>query len=232
MEPFLPVALVLGLASSLHCLGMCGGIIGALTMGLSPEVRGRRPRLLSYVLAYNAGRIASYAVIGGLGGAAGGGLAAFLEPGGGPGALRILAAALVVAAGLYLAGWLPRFALVERVGEPLWRRLEPLGRRLLPVNSPLRALAFGAVWGWLPCGMVYSALLLALGTGGAASGALFMAVFGLGTLPAVGGAGAAAGLSARVRRIPHLNRIMGLILIILAVGGLWYGTKHPLVMGL
>jgi hypothetical protein len=145
--------------------------------------------------------------------------------------LRLLAALMVIAVGLYLAGWFPGFARVERLGQPLWQRLEPLGRRLFPIRSPGRALAFGAVWGWLPCGMVYSALVLALGAGGPASGALFMALFGLGTLPAVAGAGAMAGLTARLRRIPHLNRVMGVTLVVLAVAGLWYSTKHPILVG-
>lgn len=231
MEALLPTALILGLASSLHCLGMCGGIIGALSMGLAPEVRARRGLLLAFVAAYNTGRIASYTVIGALGGAAGGGLAGLLAPAQGPGILRALAALMVMAVGLYLAGWFPGFARVERLGQPLWQRLEPLGRRLFPIRSPGRALGFGAVWGWLPCGMVYSALVLAIGTGGAASGALFMALFGLGTLPAVAGAGAVAGLTARLRRIPHLNRIMGLMLVMLALAGLWYSTKHPILVG-
>jgi len=231
LEPLLPVALVLGLASSLHCFGMCGGIIGALTMGLAPEVRARRPRLLGYVAAYNAGRIASYTAIGALGGAVGGGLAGLLAPAHGPGLLRLGAAALVIAMGLYLAGWFPHFAAVERLGQPLWRRLEPLGRGLFPVRSPWRALAFGAVWGWLPCGMVYSALLLAVGSGGAAAGAAFMALFGLGTLPAVAGAGAAAGLVTRLQRVPHLRRLLGGLLILLALVGLWYSSKHPFLVG-
>jgi hypothetical protein len=231
LESFLPVALILGLASSLHCFGMCGGIIGALTMGMAPEVRARRPRMLGFVALYNAGRIASYTLIGALGGAAGGGLARLLDPLHGPSLLRILAAALVAAMGLYLAGWLPHFAAVERLGQPLWRRLEPLGRRLFPVSSPWRALAFGAVWGWLPCGMVYSALLLAAGTGGATAGAGFMALFGLGTLPAVAGAGAAAGLAPRLQRVPHLRRILGGLLVVLAGIGLWYSMNHPIHMG-
>lgn len=210
---------------------MCGGIIGALTMGLAPEARAHRGRLLGYVAAYNGGRIASYTLIGALGGAAGGGLAAFLDPEQGPGVLRLLAALLVIAVGLHLAGWLPQFAAVERLGQPLWRRLEPLGRRLFPVRSPWRALAFGAVWGWLPCGMVYSALVLAIGSGGALAGAGFMALFGLGTLPAVAGAGAATGLMARLRAVPHLRPILGGILILLALGGLWYSMKDPVLMG-
>ncbi|MFA9460413.1 sulfite exporter TauE/SafE family protein [Thiohalorhabdus methylotrophus] len=227
----LPAALVLGLFSSLHCVGMCGGIMGALTMGLSPEVRDDRRRLLLYVAGYNLGRIASYALIGALVGGLGGGLFALLDPERGLVVLRALAALMVGAVGLYLAGWFPRFAVVERLGAPLWRRLEPLGRRLFPITRASSAIIFGMIWGWLPCGMVYSALLVAAGQGGALPGGLFMLVFGLGTLPAVAGAGAATGLMTRLRRIPHLNRVLGLLLVVLALGGFWYSTNHPNPLG-
>ncbi|KPV39054.1 hypothetical protein AN478_12115 [Thiohalorhabdus denitrificans] len=228
----LPAALVLGLFSSLHCVGMCGGIMGALTMGLSPEVRGDRRRLLLYVGGYNLGRILSYALIGALVGAVGAGLFAVIDPERGPMVLRSIAALLVAAVGLHLAGWFPRFATVERLGVPLWRRLEPLGRRLFPVSSLPAAFAYGLIWGWLPCGMVYSAVILAAGQGGALPGALFMLAFGIGTLPAVAGAGAAAGLVARLRRIPHLSRVLGLILVVLGLAGFWYSTNHPIELGI
>ncbi|MEF8793173.1 sulfite exporter TauE/SafE family protein [Thiohalorhabdus sp.] len=211
MDSLLPVALVIGLASWRHCLGMCGGIIGALSMGLASEVRARRAALVTYVIAYNSGRIASYSVIGALAGAAGSGVAGLLAPVEGPILLRVMVTGLVIAVGLYLAGWFPSLAVVERLGQPLWQRLEPLGRSLFPVRSPRRALAFGAVWGWLPCGMVYSALLLAVGTGGPAKGAAFMALFGLGTLPAVAGARAFAGLTIRLGRIPTSTNGSGVL---------------------
>jgi len=227
----LPAALILGLFSSLHCVGMCGGIMGALTMGLSPEVRRDRKRMLLFVGGYNLGRIASYALIGALVGAAGAGLFQLAAPQRGLLVLRGLSALLVAAAGLYMAGWLPGFAALERLGAPLWRRLEPHGRRLFPISSLFSAVSFGMVWGWLPCGMVYSAVVLSAGQGGAASGALFMLAFGLGTLPAVAGAGAAAGFTTRLRRVPHLPRILGLALVLLALGGFWYSTKHPNLLG-
>ena len=230
--PFdLLAALTLGLFSSVHCLGMCGGIIGALTMSLAPEVRSRRDRVAGYVAMYNLGRVMSYGLIGLAAGLVGQGLSGSLQPAHGVSLLRILATVLVIGAGLYLAGWFPRFAAIERLGTPLWNRLEPMGRQLLPVRSLGQAFLFGTVWGWLPCGMVYSAVLLAVGQGRILEGGLFMVVFGLGTIPSVAGAGAAAGLAARLRRIPNVNRVMGLILIVLGVGGLWYSTQHPLLLG-
>ncbi len=230
--PFdLLAALTLGLFSSIHCLGMCGGIIGALTMSLAPEVRGRRNRVAVYVTMYNLGRVLSYGLIGLAAGLVGQGLSGSLQPAHGFSVLRILATVLVIGAGLYLAGWFPRFAAIERIGAPVWKRLEPLGRRLLPVRSLGQAFLFGTVWGWLPCGMVYSAVLLAIGQGRVLEGGLFMAAFGVGTLPSVAGAGTVAGIAGRLRRIPNVNRAMGLILIVLAVGGLWYSTKHPILLG-
>lgn len=184
MTPFL-LAFLVGLLSALHCLGMCGGIIGALTFSLSIETRHDWPRLLAFLLAYNLGRAGSYA----LAGAAFGwlGQAAMTT---GPSTwprqlLQGLAALVMIGIGLYMAGWFPRFAQVERIGEPLWQRLEPIGRRLLPVATLPRALVYGAVWGWLPCGLVYTMLIATPSVGGPAAGALYMALFGLGTLPAM-----------------------------------------------
>jgi uncharacterized protein len=184
VTPFL-LAFLVGLLSALHCLGMCGGIIGALSFSLPLATRRNWPRLTLFLLAYNLGRVGTYA----LAGAAFGWLGEALTPAD-PAAwphrlLRWLAALVMVGIGLYIAGWFPRFAQIERIGEPLWQRLEPLGRRLLPVATLPQALLYGAVWGWLPCGLVYTMLLAAPAQGGPVGGALYMALFGLGTLPAM-----------------------------------------------
>lgn len=172
------VLFVTGLLGGGHCVGMCGGIVTALTFGL-PQGASRWP----FLLAYNLGRIASYSAIGGLlGGLAQAGLTPhWARPG--QMVLYILANVMIVALGLYLAGLSSAVRLVESAGRPLWRRLQPLAARSLPLRTPWRALGAGAVWGWLPCGLVYSASLSALASGGAAQGALCMAAFGLGTLP-------------------------------------------------
>jgi hypothetical protein len=115
--------------------------------------------------------------------------------------LRLLAALLTVAIGLYLMGAWSRLALIERFGEPLWRLIEPLGRRLLPVRSVPRAFAFGLVWGWLPCGLVYAMLLNAPAQGGPLAGGLYMMLFGIGTLPVMVGSGLmTAGLRTLIAR--------------------------------
>lgn len=221
--PLLLSALVLGLLGGGHCIGMCGGLMGALTLAIPAEQRQRR---LGLLLAYNLGRIASYGLAGLLIGAAGWALAS------GPAAtaLRLLAGLLLIAMGLYLAGWWSGLTRIEGIGRLLWRRLEPLARRLLPVRNAPRALLLGALWGWLPCGLVYSTLLWAASQGDALDSALLMLAFGLGTLPVLLATGLAAErLTALLRR--RGVRIAGGLLVILF--GLWTlpGPHQAWLMG-
>lgn len=187
------IAPVVGLLSALHCLGMCGGIVGALTFSLPARARASAPLLLAYLLAYNLGRVLSYALAGAAFGWLGAVVLAVDDGGWAVWLLRMLAAAVTVAIGLYIAGWLPALAAVERMGEPVWRRLEPFGSALLPVRTPWRALLYGAVWGWLPCGLVYAMLIAAPAQSSVAGGAVYMGLFGLGTLPVLLGSGFLAG---------------------------------------
>ncbi|AHD15598.1 MULTISPECIES: sulfite exporter TauE/SafE family protein [Pseudomonas] len=183
--PLLGSALVLGLLGGGHCLGMCGGLMGALTLAIPPEQRGRRLRLL---LAYNLGRILSYACAGLLLGLAGWAVASS------PAALalRVVAALLLIAMGLYLAGWWSGLTRIEALGRGLWRHIQPVASRLLPVSSVPRALLLGALWGWLPCGLVYSTLLWAASQGNAGYSAALMLAFGVGTWPVLLATGLAA----------------------------------------
>ena len=195
-----PVFMV-GLLGSVHCAGMCGGIVGAFS--LAPEVAPARafpvavtvasvrraaPAVaLARVLAYNGGRIASYAVAGAMVGFLGGGVASGARALAGLALVETigywLANLMLVALGLYLIDAWRGLARLEQLGRKAWRRIEPLTARLLPLDSPLKLVAMGAVWGYLPCGMVYSVLLTAMLSGSALSGAAVMAAFGLGTLP-------------------------------------------------
>ncbi|MDH1053469.1 sulfite exporter TauE/SafE family protein [Aquipseudomonas alcaligenes] len=204
-------ALILGLLGGGHCLGMCGGLMGALTLAIPPEQRARRLRLL---LAYNLGRILSYAAAGLLIGLAGWAVASS------PAAtlLRVLAGLLLIAMGLYLAGWWSGLTRIEAVGRHLWRHLQPVASRLMPVSSLQRALLLGAVWGWLPCGLVYSTLLWASSQGSPGESALLMLAFGLGTWPVLLATGMAAErLTALLRR--RGVRVAGGLLVILF--GIW-----------
>ncbi len=211
LAPLLVSALILGLLGGGHCLGMCGGLMGALTLAIPPQQRVRRFRLL---LAYNLGRILSYTSAGVLIGLAGWAMA------NSPAAmlLRVVAALLLIAMGMYLAGWWSGLTRIEGLGRHLWRHLQPIASRLMPVSSLPRALLLGAIWGWLPCGLVYSTLLWAASQGSALDSGLLMLAFGLGTWPVLLATGMAAErLTALLRQ--RGVRIAGGLLVILF--GLW-----------
>ena len=182
VELTLFAAFIIGLLGSTHCIGMCGGIVGALTMGL-PETTRRSPvKLLPYLLTYNGGRLISYATAGLLVGLLSQTLSEVFQVGRFP-IGGIVGGLFMVALGIYIGGWLQTMAPLERLGGHIWRRVEPFGRRFLPVKTPSQALALGFLWGWLPCGLVYSTLALAATAGGALNSAMLMLAFGAGTLP-------------------------------------------------
>ena len=131
--------------------------------------------------------------------------------------LRYVSVVFMIAMGLYLGGWLPRFAKIEKIGTPIWRRLQPLGQKCLPVKSLKQAFVFGAVWGWLPCGLVYAALVMAATSGDAVAGGLTMLAFGLGTLPAVMGAGLFVGFLSSIARNIWFRRAAGMLIILMAI---------------
>ncbi len=206
-------AFVVALLGGVHCVGMCGGIVGALTLGLPAAARGRFPAMLPYLLAYNAGRIASYVAAGLLAGGVGAWTAQLTSVHHGQQALQLLAGGFMILLGLYLGDWWRGLARVEQAGGLLWQHIEPLGRRLLPVRTPAQALGIGLVWGWLPCGLVYSVLIWAIGTGSAWRGGLLLLSFGLGTLPALLAMGAFAAALARWVRSPWVHGIAGALVI-------------------
>lgn len=209
-------ALMMGLLGSTHCIVMCGGVVGVLSGGLVPlGTKGRAPRArgIALSLAYNAGRIASYAVAGAIAGAFGALVEGIPALRGAEVGLRLAGGLLMLGLGLHLAGVWRHFAVIERAGLPVWRRIEPIARRLLPVRSAAAALGLGALWGWMPCGLVYAALGLALGTGSAAGGAVAMIVFGAGTLPTLLTMGALAAQIARLTRLVWVRRAAGLAIV-------------------
>jgi sulfite exporter TauE/SafE len=169
---------LVGLLGGTHCMAMCGGIVGALTVGTPP---GRRHWPLH--LAYNLGRISSYALAGAALGAIGSAGLLLNDALPVQMALYVLANLMLVALGLYLIGVPQGLIFLERGGQKIWARIQPLTRRFLPATSVSRALPLGMLWGFLPCGMVYSVLTTALLTGSALRGAGLMLAFGLGTLP-------------------------------------------------
>ncbi|MBS3803444.1 MAG: sulfite exporter TauE/SafE family protein, partial [Oleiphilaceae bacterium] len=183
-------AFLIGLLGSTHCLGMCGGISASLSMAL-PVGRGFRLRQSLMLLCFNFGRIGSYVLLATLVALLSTSAAdhsAHLGP-----LFRVLAGVLLVIMGLSMAQWWQGIRRVEKLGAPVWRRLSPLSQTFMPVRHPGQALGLGALWGWLPCGLIYSTLGYAALQPGIASAALTMLCFGLGTLPSMLATGFAAG---------------------------------------
>lgn len=225
MDSLTPASLlpfvIVGFLGGPHCVGMCGGIVAALTAGGGSSRRGLH-------LAYNLGRIAAY----GLAGVAMGALGGLL---GGHGALAaqwplrtvlyLLASLLLVGMGLYLLG-LPQLLLpLERGGQFLWRRIQPLTRRFVPVRSAAQALPLGFLWGFLPCGLVYSALASALAAGSAARGGAILLAFGLGTLPNLLAMGLLAVRLKDWARRPAVRRLAGALVLGYGAWGLFAGLR-------
>ncbi|MGD8174687.1 sulfite exporter TauE/SafE family protein [Marinimicrobium sp. ARAG 43.8] len=206
-------AFTLGLFSGAHCIGMCGGIVGALSVAIPADQRGARRWGLH--LGYNVGRITSYSVMGVLAGLVAGGVAP-LTP-----VLRVLAGLLLVAMGLYLAGWWRGLLLLERAGGRLWRHIQPLGRRLMPVARLPQAVLLGALWGWLPCGLVYTALAYALMQGDALVSGGVMLAFGLGTLPSLLAAGLMAGKLTQLLQQRALRTVLAVLIMVFGAWTLW-----------
>lgn len=217
---FLALFLV-GLLGGGHCVGMCGGIVGALSMG-----GGGR---FSLHLAYNAGRIASYGAAGALAGLLGGGFDAAGQALSGQLPVRValyLAANLMlILLGLYLMGATRSLLWVERAGQRLWRSVQPLTRRFLPVRGPAQAFPLGLLWGWLPCGLVYSALVTALTGGSAWRGVALMLAFGLGTLPNLLLAGFFAARLNEYLAKPVVRIAAGLVVLAIGVHGAWAACR-------
>ena len=222
----LTAAFFLGLFSTLHCIGMCGGIIGALSLSLPVEIRNSKPKLFTFVLSYNVGRLLSYSLAGFVAGAIG--TSAFQSAGfdQGHAVLQNIGVFMMVAIGLYLTGWVPQLAKVEKIGLPVWKKLEPIGRKLVPVTSIPKALAYGMVWGWLPCGLVYFMIIWALTAGNAINGAMTMLAFGLGTLPTLMAAGFMTSWITRFTRSPRARQVVGLLIIFMAIGSLYIPMAH------
>lgn len=214
--------LAAGLASGVHCVGMCGGIVAAFdarkvipVIPVVPAGRGWPRRL-----AFNAGRIATYSAAGAIAGAIG---ASAYAAGALPaqGALQVAASIVLVIIGLHLAGAGRLLAPVEALGAPLWRRLQPAAARLMQAPGAGASFAAGLVWGGLPCAMVYASLAAAAFAGGPAQGGLAMAAFGLGTLPFLLAAGWLA------RRLQRWRIAIGGLVLGFGV----YGLAHAGALG-
>ncbi|WP_111413221.1 sulfite exporter TauE/SafE family protein [Billgrantia lactosivorans] len=211
--PPLLAAFVFGLLGGAHCIGMCGGIMSALTFAVPPSMRSPA-RLSGLLLGYNLGRILSYTIAGAA--AAALGTVVALTPAARLG-LQLFAAVMLILMALYIANWWKGLLRVEALGRHLWRHLEPVGKRLMPVVKIPQAIGLGAVWGWLPCGLVYSMLAWSLAMAEPLRGAALMAAFGLGTLPSLLVTGLAARQLGTLIRHPATRTLAALAIIAFAL---------------
>lgn len=208
-------AFTVGLLGSIHCIGMCGGIVGLFT--LHSQACGKDAALWPRLLIFNIGRVTSYTVAGLLAGMLGqttfsvfsSEIAAHLA--------ALLSVLFMLALGLYLGGWASPFMFIEKLGARLiWAPLQPIIKPLLPVTNLRNALIVGLFWGWLPCGMVYALLVGAVASANILSGAMLMAVFGIGTIPGMMIMGAGTiNLNNRLKN-PIMRKIVGVVVCVLA----------------
>ena len=209
--PLLSAALLAGLLGSAHCLGMCAGISGLFAV--NAEVASMR-RSIPTALTYNTGRVITYAVLGTIVAAFGSAIVK-ASPNLAVG-IRVLSGAIIILVGLKIAFDLRVLNAIERMGGTLWARIAPAAKLLVPVTSLPKALALGVVWGWLPCGLVYSVLMIAATSASPIGGAATMVAFGIGTMPAMVLTGLGAARLSSV--LQHRGTRIGLGLLVVAMG--------------
>ena len=211
LEVLLFSAFMAGLFGSIHCVGMCGGITSALGLTIKNDNK------ILFSILFQFGRLMSYAIAGSLVGLLGASLVEQEQPGVIANTLRIAAALFMFLLGLYLAGWFPKFVVLERIGLPLWRKISPISQKLIPVTKFHQALLLGAIWGWIPCGLVYSVLIWSAASVNPASGAMTMVAFGLGTMPAMLAFTIGASQIVAVITQSFVRKIMGMLVMTLAL---------------
>lgn len=218
-------AFMMGLLGGAHCIGMCGGVVCAL----SASCKGQRHSLFSFQLLYSMGRITTYTMLGAASGFAGVIIAQRMGTSGAM-VLRYTSSVLMILAGLYVGGWWRVISSFEKVGQYIWQPLSQYTRYLLPVTSFKQAFLLGSLWGLLPCGMVYSALLFSLSTQQWQTSALVMMVFGMGTLPALLLVGSAMQGYQKFLSAAVVKNVSGVILILFGVVSVYLLMSHHPVM--
>lgn len=200
--------------------------MGALTCSMPRTANNQSFYRNSFILLFNLGRILTYTTLGLVSGFVGNSLGANLDPTYWRIGANLLAGLSMILLGLYLAERFSWVRSIDVVGAKLWKRLQPVTLSLLPITTPGRALVCGAVWGWLPCGLVYYALILALSIGDMVSSALFMFIFGLGTMPALVATGVMSGFLVKMTRQPSIRYLSSLIIIAFGCATLYFAVSH------
>jgi uncharacterized protein len=216
------VAFLAGLAGGVHCAAMCGPILAVCA-------RSRHAALPEWqqVLAYNAGRITAYVLAGAAAGALGLGALDFRGGAPAPAVLAALSGTAMLVLAMQLAGFKPVTRGLEAAGFWIWRGIQPWSKHVMPVTNWRRALGLGALWGWLPCGMVYAALIGAAAMADPVQGALVMLCFGLGTLPNIIGITFAAARIGPLLRFKPARLGIALMVAVLGALALAYAVVPP-----
>ncbi|CCK75818.1 Cytochrome c biogenesis protein, transmembrane region [Oleispira antarctica RB-8] len=210
IEPLsLITAFLLGLMGASHCMVMCGGIAAAASS--ATHKKNSSNNNLSFLLLFNLGRITSYSIAGLIVSLLGLWLADSHQIA--QQILRSIAGVLLLLMGFYVARWWMLLTRLESAGQFIWRYIQPMTRKLIPIKSKPQALALGLLWGWLPCGLIYSTLAWVAANGEPALGALTMFCFGLGTLPGILAAGIFAQQLNKLISHSYFRQLAGALLI-------------------
>lgn len=226
MEISITGAFIVGLMGAAHCFGMCGGLIGAFSAGLPATKGNHLASQLQFLLIYNAGRVFSYTVAGAMLGGGAAALSQLFALDNYLLYLRFFAGALMILTGLYIANLWMVIAHIEKLGKGIWSLLQPLTKKVLPIRQKRQALIAGMLWGWLPCGLVYSTLTWSVASGSMLTGGFIMLAFGLGTLPALLSAGLAAQKLSQFVKHKAVRLISGLFIISFGLQTIYIAFKQ------
>ena len=227
MSEILITSFFMGLMGGVHCTFMCGAVVGILSNSLPIEIQKNPQKLIYFQLTYNIGRISTYIVMGIIFATFSSVLASQIGMTGIEQFFRILAAIMMIFAGLFIAGFSNKIQIIEKIGQKLWSKLEPFSKKYLPITNYKNAFLFGFFWGNLPCGLVYTALILTLSVS-PIDGGLIMLFFGLGTLPALLSiAGFGFGF-ARFMQQKQVQKTAGIIIIIMGITSLIMPIMHQI----
>lgn len=221
MSTDLLAALLIGLIGSSHCLVMCGGIAAALQLSMPAQSAAQKWR---WQLLLSLGRLTTYSLFGAAVGYFG--VSAMQLAGVSLLWLRLLAGILLLMMALYISRLWFGLIYLEKLGQTIWRLVQPVAQKMLPLNSAGKAYSYGLCWGALPCGLVYSTLGWSLASGSLLQGALLMFSFGLGTLPAILLTGNAAGMLNKLKNTLLLRYITATMLAIYAGYTIWLAIRR------
>ncbi|HCH01584.1 MAG TPA: cytochrome biogenesis protein [Vibrio sp.] len=216
-------AFLIGLLGAGHCMGMCGGIASLMNIG-QPSTK----RQWLNPLFYNIGRLSSYALIGAIIGGSISTISSYSGINSPLNWLRLLSAVFMLLLALYIGQWWNGLIWIEKVGQRLWKHIAPFGQKLLPIKHPIYAVPFGFIWGWLPCGLVYSMLTWSAAAGNSINGALIMLAFGLGTLPLMLAVGVSATQFSQLIKSLLFRRLGATVLLAYALFQLYQGVVRLL----